>query len=86
MKKKYKKFVRKDEYLATKIKQTTKAISENPFNSKLKTHKVNSKFEKNVFSSRINADLRITWDFDDNQINIIEFLDLGGHSGKNSVY
>jgi mRNA-degrading endonuclease YafQ of YafQ-DinJ toxin-antitoxin module len=41
---------------------------------------------KGVYSSSISGDLRIIWEFSENEINIIDLLDIGGHSGSKSVY
>lgn len=52
----------------------------------LKSHMVNSSRHGKRWSSRVTGDLRIIWDFNKDKINILDILDLGGHSGKNKVY
>ncbi len=62
------------------------SLEKNPFELKLKTHKVQSKVVYKAWSSRISGDLRVIWDFNQDKIGVINLLDIGGHSGKNKVY
>jgi len=39
-----------------------------------------------TYSSKINRDLRIVWDYSQNEVNIIDLIDLGGHDGGKGVY
>ncbi len=39
-----------------------------------------------AFSSRVNSDLRIIWDYSNNIPQVLDLIDIGGHSGKNKVY
>ena len=63
-------------------------IKNNPFNPPLNTHRVNSKNFGFKYFSSITADLAFIWDFDEDteELEIIEILDIGGHSGSNGVY
>jgi mRNA interferase YafQ len=80
------KLVSKNHLLQEKIENTLYKLAENPFDISLKTHKVESKICGFAFSSRVTGDLCIIWNFEDGNINIIDLLDIGGHSGSNSVY
>ncbi len=61
-------------------------LMDNPFNTKLRTHKVNSRTYGLKYSSRIDGDLRIIWDFNENQKLILVLFDIGGHEGSKGVY
>lgn len=66
--------------------EITELLRANPFNPTLKTHKVDSpKFGK-VWSSKLDADLRLIWNFEDENKIKIFILDIGGHSGSRKVY
>jgi mRNA-degrading endonuclease YafQ of YafQ-DinJ toxin-antitoxin module len=84
--KKYQKLVKKNSLLEGKIEKVFDKMIVDPFEISLKTHKVRSKFGVEAFSTSINGDLRIIWDFSQNRINIIDLLDIGGHSGSSKVY
>jgi len=85
-KKKYSKLIKQNADLKSKITKTFEFLQENPFLPNLKTHKVDSKVKNGVFSSRITVDLRIIWEFSAEKIEILDLLDIGGHSGTNKVY
>ncbi len=75
------KLTKKNSLLRIEIIDTIKILSINPHASKLKTHKV-----EGFFSSRVNGDIRIIWDYSGKEVQVLELLDVGGHSGGNSVY
>lgn len=65
------KLVPKNEELAQRIQTVITKLAFDPFDTALRTHKVLSKNHNEAWSSRINGDLRIIWDFDEgNKINI----------------
>jgi mRNA-degrading endonuclease YafQ of YafQ-DinJ toxin-antitoxin module len=68
------------------FEERLRILSINPFDKNLKTHKVNSKKIGLAYSSSLNADIRIIWSFDQEENLCIHLLDIGGHSGSNSVY
>ena len=80
------KLTKRNHALETELLKTLQKLSENPFEPFLHTHKVNDINGNLAFSSKITGDLRVIWDFGEKEINIIELLDIGGHSGKNKVY
>jgi mRNA-degrading endonuclease YafQ of YafQ-DinJ toxin-antitoxin module len=81
--KKYSKIVGQNKLLAPKIQNTLKILSQDPYYNSLKTHKIFVDSNTTVRSSWVKADLRIIWDFSDDEINVIDLLDLGNH---NEVY
>lgn len=84
--KKVNKLVNKNIKLAEKIDKTIQSLAKDPRDSTLKSHKVIIHNLGEVFSSRVTGDIRILWDYSDSNINIIDLLDIGGHSGNTSVY
>ena len=85
-KKKARKLVQKNSQLQVKISKTIDKLIIDPFQPSIKSHKVITKHGISAFSSRVTGDLRIIWDFNDTDIQILELLDIGGHSGGGSVY
>jgi mRNA-degrading endonuclease YafQ of YafQ-DinJ toxin-antitoxin module len=69
------------------LEKKLKILAEDPEHPTLKTHKVNAIIAKSqLYSSSITGDIRIIWDYNNGNINIIDLLDIGGHSGKDKVY
>ena len=83
--KKYQKLVTKNRILKDKIVDTIETLKKDPFYKSLKTHKVITREYGEVFSSFVTGDLRIIWAKIKNEL-ILLLLDIGGHSGKKSVY
>jgi len=82
---KYKKLISKDETLKNRVLKTLEALRNNPWYKGLKTHKIYSKNYEKVYSTFVTSDMRIVWALYNNEL-IILLLDIGGHSGKDSVY
>jgi mRNA-degrading endonuclease YafQ of YafQ-DinJ toxin-antitoxin module len=85
-KKKYQKLIKHNANLKSKVVLVFELLQINPFLPALKTHKVNSKIKDGVYSSRVTGDLRIIWQFEQEQMEILDLLDIGGHSGGKKVY
>lgn len=79
--KKLTKLVRNNPKLKMKVLETVKLLSENPQEPILKSHKVGE-----YFSSRVTGDLRIIWDYNETKIQMLDLIDIGGHSGNKGVY
>jgi len=86
------KFKRKSGKLIDTKRLSKKALSaaieklaENPFSLNLKTHKVNISLFGAVYSSSVDKDIRIIWNFDGEDL-VVYLLDIGGHSGGSGVY
>ena len=79
---------KKNKSLIKKIGKCLVRIKNNPFDPPLNTHKVNSKNFGFKYFSSITAGLLFILNFDENteELEIIEILDIGGHSGSNSAY
>ena len=83
--KKYKKLTVKNVSLQKNIQDVLKVLVDDPFHSKLKTHKVHIANYGIVYSSRVTQDIRVIWDLEKQRITIV-LLDIGGHSGGKGVY
>jgi mRNA-degrading endonuclease YafQ of YafQ-DinJ toxin-antitoxin module len=77
---------KQNKQLTPKIKKIFILLSENPFDPKLKSHKVSTPKFGEAFSTSITGDLRIIWNFINEEVSIIDILDIGGHSGSKGVY
>lgn len=82
----YQQLVAKNRILRTKVDSVLEALSEDPHQPKLRTHKVNLSEVGVVYSSRITGDLRVLWEYQKNSEVLILLLKLGGHSGQRGVY
>lgn len=65
---------------------TLKLLENSPFSTTLSTHKVQSKKHGIMYSSKITGDIRIIWNFDEDNKLVLLLFDIGGHEGKNKVY
>lgn len=84
--KELKKLISKFRITEEKLGKTFSLLESNPFHPFLKTHQVESRHFGKTWSSKIDGDLRIIWNFDENDQIKILLLDIGGHSGKDKVY
>lgn len=83
--KKYQKLVLKDKNIQNKILKALEVLRKDPRYPSLKTHKVHIQKFEDVYSSYVTGDIRMIWEkIDDKQTLLL--LDIGGHSGKQSVY
>ena len=85
-KKKYLRLTRSNFILKKKIAKAFLLLENFPFHPGLKTHKVISRRGKSAWSSTISGELRIIWNFNKGESEVINLLDIGGHSGGNKVY
>jgi mRNA-degrading endonuclease YafQ of YafQ-DinJ toxin-antitoxin module len=85
-KKSFKKVIGKDVILIKKLKHALNTLINNPKNPGLRTHKVDTILETDVYSSWVTGDIRIIWRFDENNIATILCVRLGKHNGMNQVY
>jgi mRNA-degrading endonuclease YafQ of YafQ-DinJ toxin-antitoxin module len=84
--KKFKNLIAKNKQLEGRLEIVLDKLTINPFDISLQTHKVRAKLGIEAYSSRINGDLRIIWEFNQDKIQVIDLLDIGGHSGNRKVY
>jgi mRNA-degrading endonuclease YafQ of YafQ-DinJ toxin-antitoxin module len=82
-KKNYKNLVKNNKKLKAKIDLTLIKLANNPQDPTLGSHKVNLSLYGEVWSSKVNGDTRIIWDYNNSgEIEII-LINIGGH---NQVY
>jgi len=84
--KKEEKFIKNNFKLQKAIDKTIDLLSIDPMSPFLKSHKVIRKNGEKAFSSRVNSDFRIIWDYQFKQPQILDIIDIGGHSGNGKVY
>jgi mRNA-degrading endonuclease YafQ of YafQ-DinJ toxin-antitoxin module len=83
----YKKYVFNNFKLKKSFDKTINILLEDPFYPSLKTHKVDTIRNKEIYSSRVNGDWRVGWIFDKGtQEKIIICLEIGTHSGSTKIY
>ena len=83
--KKIRKLIKGDKRLDSRLRKVFKFLKIDPFYKGLRTHKVNTSKWGEVYSSRVTGDLRILWDFVEEEL-VILIIDIGGHEGSKSVY
>ena len=82
----YKAISRKDSRLKKKIVKIFKLLALNPRYPSLKSHKVATRKFGERWVSMITGDLRIIWDYGEDEELTILVLSLDGHSGKHKAY
>jgi len=82
----YKKLVQGNPILLKKFEKTLDILLQDPFYPSLKTHKVDTKRNKNIYSSSVSGDVRIGWMFNQNDDLVILILEAGTHSGASQIY
>lgn len=83
---KAKRITKRNNYLLGRYKEVTDKLARNPFDPSLSTHKINNPIYGKVFSSSVNGDIRILWEYDDEKEVVILLLTTGRHSGGMNVY
>jgi mRNA interferase YafQ len=84
--KSFKKVIGKNAKLLKKLKHCIETLAKDPFYPSLRSHKVDTIFEENVYSSWVTGDIRIIWKNNSNNEAIILCIRLGKHSGSNQIY
>jgi mRNA-degrading endonuclease YafQ of YafQ-DinJ toxin-antitoxin module len=82
-----KKKIKPNQQLYKSLKKTVSFLRTNPFHNSLKSHKVDTKRNKDIYSSTVTGDWRIGWEFDEEiQVATILCLEIGTHSGSDQIY
>ncbi len=82
----YQKIIRKNPSLAERIDKALFLLKNTLRHPSLKSHKVQTPDFGVCWSSRVTGDIRLIWDFDEDNNVVILVLDIGGHSGSGKVY
>ena len=70
----------KDKAKGRAIQKCLDQLKINPFYSSLKTHKADIKNVGKVYSSWVLGDLRVAWDFNQIEVDILDLFDIDNHS------
>ena len=81
-----KKLVRKDKALAERVRSVLTRLAANPRDPSLRSHKVTADDSTTAFSSEVTGNLRILWRYAGDQVDVIDLVNIGGHSGAGKVY
>lgn len=84
--KKLRKLIKKHRITQNYLEAKLKEFAINPVLPMFRTHKVNTRGFGKKFSSRLDGDLRLIWDYDSENNLVIYIFDIGGHSGGSKVY
>lgn len=82
----YARLVRKNRQLEPQIDEVLDRLAADPRDPKLSSHKVTAWDRESAFSSTVTGDLRIIWRYAETGAEVIDLIDLGGHSGAKKVY
>lgn len=85
---KLRKLADQNKQIIKKVDKSIDLLRKDPFYPSLKSHKIIRTNGDSVFSSNVSNDLRIIWQYssETNACQVLDILDIGGHSGKNKVY
>lgn len=82
----HKALIKGNKVFEKRTKKAFKLLKSDPFYPSLKSHKVNTRNFGEKWSSRITSDLRIIWDFDEAEKQIIILFVITKHSGSHREY
>jgi len=82
----YKSLIKGNTEFEKRTEKALRLLKNDPFYPSLKSHKVNTRNFGEKWSSWITGDLRIIWDFDEAEKQIILLLAITKHSGSHSEY
>ena len=82
----YKKLIKGAREKEKRTKKAIKLMHTDPFYPSLKSHRVNTRNLGGKWSSWITGDLRIIWDFNETEKQIIHLFAITKHSGSHREY
>mgnify|MGYP000083938893 CR=1 FL=1 len=82
----YKALIKNNLEFEKRTEKALKLLKNNPFYPSLKSHKVDTRNFGKKWSSWITGDLRIIWDFNEEDAQIIILLAIAKHSGSHREY
>jgi mRNA-degrading endonuclease YafQ of YafQ-DinJ toxin-antitoxin module len=83
---KLKKLLNHDAELQSTFREALTQLATDPTSPTLRSHKVRDTDGQLAFSSRLTGDLRIIWRYANDAVDVLDLLDVGGHSGSKKVY
>lgn len=82
----YKRIIKGNLEKEKRIKKAVDLMRIDPFYPSLKSHKVKTRNFGEKWSSFVTSDLRIIWDFDEEEMQIILLFTITKHSGSHREY
>lgn len=82
----YKVLIKGNQELEKRVEKALRLLKNDPFYPSLKSHKVNTRNFGQKWSSWITGDLRIIWDFDEAEKQIMLLFVITKHSGSHKEY
>lgn len=82
----YKALIKNNQEFEKRTEKALRLLKNYPFYPSLKSHKVNTRNFGEKWSSFITGDLRIIWDFDEVEKQIILLFAIAKHSGFHREY
>lgn len=82
----YKILIKSNKELEKRTEKALRLLKNDPFYPSLKSHKVNTRSFGEKWSSFITSDLRIIWDFDQEEKLILLIFAITKHSGSHREY
>ncbi len=82
----YKALIKGNKKFEKRADKALRLLKSNPFYPSLKSHKVNTRNFGEKWSSWITSDIRIIWDFNKAEAQIILLFAIAKHSGSHREY
>ena len=82
----YREVIKGDQEKENRTQKALNLLQQDPFYPSLKSHKVSTRNFGERWSSWITGDLRIIWDFDEEQRLTVLLLAIAEHSGTHREY
>ena len=82
----YERLSLKDTVLKKKVLKVIELLTVDPFYPSLKSHKVYARNIGPAWASWVSGDIRIIWEYNENNQLSLDVLAIGSHTGKNKVY
>lgn len=77
--KKFKKLTKKQAKLQKRVSEQLEKLRQDPKDPSLGSHKVTTAKFGQIWSIRITGDIRVLWNYDENDQIVLLLLDIGGH-------
>lgn len=78
--------LKKDRTLQEPFFEVFEQLERDPTARTLRSHKVLDADGKPAFSSYVTGDLRVIWRYAEDERDVLDLTDVGGHSGSKKVY
>ena len=82
----YSKLVKRNRVLEATVDNVLERLAANPRDPSLRSHKVTAWDSRVAFSVEVTSDLCIIWCYNEGKADLLDLIDLVGHSGAGKVY